>query len=160
MGCDIHCYIEYKTQEEKTWHGFGGCIDPGRVYYLFGRLAGVRCTSEEEFIPPRGIPEDVGWEAHDDNCLFISNVEARGTTTKAKAEHWVKEGYAKYIDNNGNPPIWVTHPDWHSHSWLTPDEWEKAIGDTELPKYQAILACLRSFEKQNLLARVVFWFDN
>jgi hypothetical protein len=43
MGCDIHAYVESKKPDSKTWWGFGGRINPGRNYRMFGKLAGVRC---------------------------------------------------------------------------------------------------------------------
>lgn len=59
---------------------------------------------------------------------------------------------------------WVTgestDPDWHSHSWCTPDEWDQAIEKLDDPDYVAVSVLLRNLEKTTGNARVVFWFDN
>lgn len=52
--------------------------------------------------------------------------------------------------------------DWHSHSWLTADEFEEALTRAskqwEVPKeYRAALATMRELGST---ARIVFWFDN
>lgn len=168
MGCDIHCYIEYKAKDSNRWRGFGGRINPGRNYSLFTKLAGVRDYSGGKiaFIPPRGMPEDAAWDSSSDNQLFISESEGDGNATKENAERWVASGYSKYVNDSSGNRKRVTHPDWHSHSWLTADEWSVALGDPDHfaemnePEYIAILAALRSFEGQGFQARVVFWFDN
>ena len=56
--------------------------------------------------------------------------------------------------------MFVSHPDWHSHTWLSADEFEKAIQDLGNEKYRAALAAMRSFEADGLDARIVIWFDN
>lgn len=55
--------------------------------------------------------------------------------------------------------------DAHSHSWVTPDEFETAIKEARKPlgsyineDYDALLAYMRSFETEEV--RFVFWFDN
>lgn len=217
MGCDIHCYIEYRRKpvaagdEEQEWDSFGGRINPGRNYELFGRLAGVRQSLPSGGVKPRGLPSQVGYAAYSDFWLYIvdgereaeptadpvtqlmraclanpeeptprrmlfdelqTRMEAEsegrgylGTTregvARKDAERYAAYGKAYKMDHTGTPR-WVEHPDWHSHAWLTPDEWEKAIGKPNRysPEYQAILGTMRAFEAVGCEARVVFWFDN
>lgn len=122
MGCDIHCYIEYKPAGSDDWSDFGGRINPGRNYDLFAKLAGIRNYDEiEPVAKPRGYPKDAAYEAE-----------------------------KKYVSN----------PDWHTHSWLTADEFAVAIEGSGEPEYEAILAAMRSFEAGGAQARIVFWFDN
>jgi len=163
MGCDIHLYIEHKEPAITTWAGFGGRINPGRYYGLFAKLAGVRNYDEiKPVAEPRGMPDDASWIADADNRLYITDSEGEGYASPENAALWVQEGNSKYIDNEAEAGkhVWVTHPDWHSHSWLTPDEYSEAISGTSGSGWLAILACLRSFESQGEKARVVFWFDN
>lgn len=81
MGCDIHVFVERKVgnhwvrvseakgprhpyydeaQDEKTKAYFDKPTwSPGRNYWLFGVLAGVRANQFEPIIEPRGVPEDL-----------------------------------------------------------------------------------------------------
>ncbi len=151
MGCDIHCYIEYRKPDEREpdrWRDFGGRINPGRNYAVFGFLAGVR-REGPAVVAPRGMPADAAYESKDDNDL------------------WVARGSSKYIKDKDGKNAWVSHPGWHTHSWMTTNEFEKAVSlaiaehpQYPEPEYTAIIAAMRSFEKQGFEARVVFWFDN
>jgi uncharacterized short protein YbdD (DUF466 family) len=160
MGCDIHLYIEHKERGSDYWECFGKKINPGRHYGIFAKMAGV--GNYDNIIPvstPRGLPEKTSFVVNDDNSLFIEDesAEAPGYCTKEQADRWVASGSSKYVSE------WqVTHPDWHSHSWLTPDEYEKAIKGVEFVdvEWKVILTVLREFQKYSKDARVVFWFDN
>lgn len=164
MGCDIHLYIEYQPKDKtqrytpNQWHSFGGRLNPGRDYQLFGKLAGVR--EEGALFEAKGYPDDAGHSARDDNHLFIvEGEEERGdnTCTRAKAEEWLIAGNSKFFEKH-----WVTHPDWHTHSWLTDYEFEAVIKSVKGVgvEWWAILAAMNALEKGGNEARVVFWFDN
>lgn len=73
MGCDIHCYIEYRYREDSGdgWRSFGGRINPGRSYEIFAALAGVRGPQWANGIKPRGVPNDMGYAANDDWWVHI-----------------------------------------------------------------------------------------
>lgn len=169
MGCDIHCYIEYRRKPPhegiEQWSGFGGRINPGRDYAMFGKLAGVRNYSETQPIAePRGYPDDAGYDANDDYWLYISDYDDDGHCTKDRAEEYIKYGSRYRKDLIGNN-TWVSSPDWHSVSWLTPNEWEQAVTEapaehTDRVEYKTILDTMRSFERQGYDSRIVFWFDN
>lgn len=162
MGCDIHAYAEYRKKGQSQWNGFGGRINPGRDYDLFGKLADVR--GGPALIEPRGIPSDLAWEACGDYHMLISDEhEGDGWCSTAKAQEWVAAGLSKIVERNGRPDK-VTDPDAHSASWLTADEFEAALnaparwphGD----EYFALLAAMRDLEKRQNDVRLVFWFDN
>ncbi len=157
MGCDIHLYIEYKHTEDNLWSNFGKRINPGRNYGVFADLAGVRNSyGVTPATVPRGYPEDAAFATADDYWLNVTEVEGEGCCSPKQAEVYVSYG-SRYSDETKN---FVSNPDWHSHSWLTPDEYAKAIDGHAEPEYRAILAALRSFEADGYQARVVFWFDN
>lgn len=169
MGCDIHCYIEYKSATGRSWSSFGGRINPGRNYLMFGFMAGVRCD-EMPHIPPRGAASDMAYKAADDNRLYISKdcPESEGNCSPENAEQWVSRGISEYTDDRKE---FVTNPDWHSYSWLTPSEFRNSLEQcleycasnsepSDTCEYRAILAALQSFENQGFEARLVFWFDN
>jgi hypothetical protein len=82
---------------------------------------------------------------------------SEGTCARSSAERWVNAGSSKYVNKD---KTYITHPDWHSHSWLSADELESAFRDDTGPDYKATLAAMRSFEKDGYQARLVFWFDN
>lgn len=167
MGCDIHCYIEHRKKDYDRWSLFGGRINPGRNYGLFGLLAGVR--GGNAIIPVRGRPSDMSWGTESEDRCFIhdgekeeANYVASGTAAK-----WVEQGYSRYILGRDDKPTWVTNPDWHTHSYCTPDEWEKCasavVSETDWgcdPEVWAMLAAMRELENRGHDARVVFWFDN
>ena len=168
MGCDIHAYIEYRSMRPHTfnpdlWHPFSKGINPGRDYFLFARLAGVRGNPAEAVVPPRGFPEDASYCAQNDAWIYITDDPRNegNSTTPELAEQWHKRSGLPYKTRGDHK--WIFHPDWHTHTWLTPDEWEKAISvdkPQSAPQYYATLAAMRAFEAAGYEARVVFWFDN
>jgi len=137
MGCDIHLYIEYKSKKtefdgyDSGWQSFGGRINPGRNYAMFGLMANVRnCYSDGKLpvlVEPRGMPEDAGYTATDDNRIYISETESEDYVCMETAKRWVNSGSSKFINDNDGNPTWVTQPDWHSHSWLTTSEFESVL---------------------------------
>jgi hypothetical protein len=50
-------------------------------------------------------------------------------------------------------------PDYHTHSWLTADEFQQAMqrAEAEHPEYLAVLAAMRALGPES---RIVFCFDN
>lgn len=164
IGCDIHCYIEYQTPggaEAGQWSNFGGRINPGRDYEVFGRLAGARGGSA--LVAPRGFPDDAAFEAMNDFWLFIDysgDGNGEGHTTPERAQKYVKEYRQRYRGGSHDKPTCVSDPDWHSHSWLTTAEWADAIGSTAGVEYIGILGAMRAMESDGAKCRVVFWFDN
>lgn len=133
MGCDIHCYIEYKEPDSDKWRDFGGCINPGRNYSMFGAMAGVRVDSIP-FVARRGFPADCSYSAFNDNTIYISegqkepfkHIDGELYYSPTHAAEYVAKGYCEYVDRGGRK-LWVTNCDHHSHSWLTADEFELAI---------------------------------
>lgn len=132
MGCDIHCYIEYKRNDRDGWSDFGGRINPGRNYGLFGFMGGVR--SHAPHIDPRGWPHDCANAAFQDNTNYVCETQKEATShndgertySVAHAEEYVAKGYCEWVERNGHK-CWVTNFDHHTHSWLTADEFELAI---------------------------------
>jgi hypothetical protein len=166
-------YIQYKRKGSDFWQGFGGRINPGRNYGMFGILAGVRCSIPNSF-EAKGIPtHDISYQCKDDLYLTITeDGKGDGETTLERALDWNKHYGSKLLYSN-EKPYRVLHPDWHSHSWLTVKELANAYrmysalhkkewGAASVPvEYKAILAAMKSIEKTGEYeAEVVFWFDN
>lgn len=181
MGADIHMYVEYSNKEKpehldrRYWSDFGGRINPGRNYSMFGLIAGVRDNRHPPVVEPRGLPDDLSWPASNDASMIISDdcQDEEGYTSSSQAESWVKAGYSEYILDHEGEPYRVTNPDWHSHTWLTPDEFGQAIerykelfkddtyGNCPGIEYIALLAAMRALENDGKNdVRVVIWFDN
>ena len=156
MGCDIHLYVEYQTREGSDyWFNFGSEFGLDRNYKVFSRLAGVRNYGEDaEHIFPRGLPDNLGYVTEDETRYYISEEEGHKNATPEEAKRWGG------ISKCGK---WVDDPDNHTYSWLTVDEYEKAI-DVELVEhsvdYKALLAALKVLEEGMFDVRVGFWFDN
>lgn len=195
MGCDIHMYVEYaykkkipldgetdKFELEKVWwRGFGGRLNPGRDYLMFSLLSdGVR-GSYDESLPPKGLPpkDELSYESSADAFLYISDEKdsskiGNNECTLESAIRWTQGGYRQiYNDRNGNPR-WVDHPDWHSHSWVTAEEYAQVLenykklserfndglGGNYNLGYDIILSMMRTIESRGAEPRLVFWFDN
>lgn len=178
MGCDIHMYIEYGYKKRNTerkeknepeyWNSFGGKINAGRNYVMFGHLAGVRSEVPNP-LKPKGLPdfETLGYKSRGDAFLFIRDKKDDNDEDSCTLENAKRWG-GKIIERDGKP-IFTEHPDWHSHSWLTTKEFADVINDYDNNKdnwgnvieYKAILAAMETLEKTGEYdARVVFWFDN
>jgi hypothetical protein len=136
MGCDIHLYIEYKAKKPEfdgyvsDWQSFGGRINPGRNYALFALMSNVRNYGDElpVLVEQRGMPDDPGYYSKCDNKLYISSdLDGDEYVKPERAKLWVESGSSTYINNHAGEPTWVTHPDWHSHSWLTTSEFESVL---------------------------------
>jgi len=173
MGCDIHMYVEYKRSDNdrEQFTNFGSRINPGRNYYMFGLLSkGVR-SDNENGIEPKGLPpfKTLGYYTITDVSDFIvdeNDNDESGYISKERAHEYIKKGYTTYTDESKTR---VFASDWHSHTWLTRDEYKKQLEiyyqhpDSQQykePEYNVMLAILDSFEEQGFESRVVFWFDN
>ncbi len=165
----MHLYIEYKHPESNFWSSFCGRINPESNYTLFSLLAGVRNYGNRHVVlyPPRGIPEDCGYHSRKDDLKYISETELKGSVKPEVAKEWVDQRLSVYVNNQAGIPTWVTHPVWHSHSWLNCDEYEQVLSTyKEKPdaclniEYDVILVCMKKFEAMGYKSRIVFWFDN
>lgn len=171
MGCDIHLYTEYKRKTDNHWQHFGGRINPGRNYFMFGIMSkGVRSRPSFSF-EQKGLPSDLSYQSSRDAYLIINNdyQDNEGYCSLEQAKRY--ETYGKEIIYNEGQPYKVQHPDWHSHSWLTTEEFKqvmifynqeasRVVGDFCEPEYEAVLAAMRRFIELGCDVRIVFWFDN
>ena len=157
MGCDIHAYVEVRSADSTYWQSFGQRVNLGRCYDTFGRMAGVR--GGPALVKPRGLPEDVGFDAHADYWLRITPDGGDGSATPEDAARWVKSGISIYRRGEGAPQF-VSDPHSHSHSWLSLAEFSAAVGTNGESEYRALLAVMRSLEGDGKATRVVFWFDS
>lgn len=173
MGCDIHAYLEFRDPKalnvngeiNTAWRGWGAVHLP-RNYAIFGRLAGVR-TNATPVVEPRGVPEDMCfwtsgeyWKPVSDD--YAENAESAFVST-ARAKEWAEFGSVLRRDDKGTI-IGVSHPDYHTHSWVTPDEFAKVLGEFKPDywsiSYWAMLGAMRELEWHGMEVRLVFWFDN
>lgn len=190
MGADIHMYVEYRNKkqakereakgEKQYWTAYGDRVNPGRNYTMFAILAGVRGQYLESFEPKGKLSKDeMSWTTANDAYMHIypkthEDKEWEGFVTLEKATGWSKYGNNIVYDKNGTPTH-VAHPDWHSHTWMSVKELEKAYKiyakkaskewGEKITKphveWMALLASMKALEGggENEV-RVVFWFDN
>jgi len=183
MGCDIHMYVQYQNKKqaketkkqgrEPYWWNFGGQMNPGRNYTMFGILAGVRDwpADENKSFEPRGIPDfGLCYTARGDLYLYIVDDEdgrvdpGENYCTLEQAQRWRRRIY----NNDKGEPWYTEHPDWHSHSWLTTKElaqafrwYKKETGYEPCLEYRVLLKMMKELEdKGENEVVVVFWFDN
>lgn len=168
MGCDIHVYTEY-SEDGTNWYGFGGRINPGRDYGMFGIIAGLR-TGDEPLYPLKGLPADAGWEAGRDAHLIINDEYADddGYCSTANAEQWAKHGETIILNPHNGKPWRVTHPDWHSHTWLSREEYEEVLREYQRrypsekvgTEWWGLLGAMAMMAGTGAQVRLVIWFDN
>lgn len=171
MGCDIHLYVEYRAKDRaaspdpfmRRFSSFGSRINPGRIYEVFAAIAGVRAGREDQIKhQPRGLPTDIGFYSGADATLYITEKGDGYRECKlSDAEKWVAQGSSAWVEQGKR----VTHPYWHSHSWLTFEEFRDAIHPIvcvkyKEPEYRALLAAMKQLHDDGYEVRVVFWFDN
>lgn len=187
MGCDIHGFIETRNKVA-LWWPFAKLYLP-RNYEMFARLAGVRGPAELAVVAPRDLPEDASLVTSGECTLHVvysAGVPKGDRTVGAKeAAQWVKEGKSRYFGvvkpatitstpKDGIPTSWVhneglegfpsqvTNPDYHSFTWLTMDELNRAIANVSdiQPEYPAMVSAMKILGEAGHDVRVVLWFDN
>lgn len=165
MGCDIHGYIEYTNDGGGGWSNFGEQFSR-RDYNMFGILAGVR--GEGGPYEPKGIPDNLSFNAFMAWTLYVCDAEADGSgiCSKEEALKWLARGQSSLFDGTEDNPVRITHPDWHTPSWLTASELEDCLTLYRqkfgmVPAfYDAVLAAMQTLESHKYRVRFTFWFDN
>jgi hypothetical protein len=146
---------------------------------MFAILAEVRGQYADSF-EPKGIllRDEMSSAAASEAYMYIVDDKARccengqlefGFITRTNALKWAERGYRIVEDN------YMQALDYHSHSWMTISELEKAYEiylkhqteqwpdeNVRIPlEYQAILAAMKALEQDGENeVRIVFWFDN
>lgn len=180
MGCDIHMYAEVPFESGFTALSDGQFFIP-RDYSLFSALAGVR--SRSGFAPlfaPRGIPAGLSGEIAARYYSPIMTAETAAEwrvgdyTTPEEAEDFIASGNASRLPGDSDiVPLmssthgYVSHPDYHTPSWLRIEElflalehavYSPADGSREFAIFCEYMDIARRVFGAD--ARIVFWFDN
>lgn len=168
MGTDIHAFIEY-NHGGPEWRNFGSEFRLDRSYGLFEKFAGVRGSATRAIVRAKGIPSDIAFNTRCAYTLVVldrDETHEEGATTRKDAERWISQKSSVYFNNDKS---FVTHPDWHTPSWLTLEEYEKALYEIKIewngdvnPCYNAVLAAMKNLNDDERITevRLVFWFDN
>jgi hypothetical protein len=188
MGCDIHGFIEARKDAAKQWRPIAELYLP-RHYALFERLAGVRGRAEAAVVPERGLPQDVSFRTSGACTLSIvysgQVSKDRPEISATEAAKWVEEKRSQYfgvvrkgtvtVTPNDGPettmvfnadfegfPSHITNPDFHSFTWLTSDEFDRALQQAEgvAPEYIATSSAMKVLLHADRDVRIVLWFDN
>jgi hypothetical protein len=150
--------------DDDWWHL--AKVDANRAYGMFELLAGVRSYNGiKPLYPPRGIPDDIGWSTQDEYTLRVTDAlcDCEGVCTLEQADEWVNSGNSAWYPGSSAR---ITHPDWHTPSWLTADELGEVVsryieiyGNVPI-YYSGIHAMMAKMNEHCVETRFVFWFDN
>ncbi len=100
-------------------------------------------TMGQESFEPRGVPKDADYfKAISDYTMWVREEESANAEehecSRKKADEWIKNGSSKVWDTDEDGKVSrITHPDWHSASWLSTDEIEELI-----KRYESALKAL------------------
>lgn len=192
MGTDIHAFVEHCHAQ-----GGEPFSDPDRIYSfnagefrisqdydLFNALGDGRNYSLDEaardqpaLFSPRGLPQHISEEVANRYYHFVDNRgftittwPALPTVTRQEAEQWVAENRAQYGKSlrSTREIRRVSHPYWHSASWLTLQEIYQSLDSyniqfDQLPlEFQIVVDIMKQFEQElgQGKTRLVFWFDS
>jgi hypothetical protein len=136
MGCDIHAYIDYDDFKTKDGDWFVSCfaedVRLGRNYTLFTLMAGVRHDPRTDtynpLFEPKGLPDRTSHSVDWAYSLHITTnkdlYDSESFCSPEDAQRWVDKGYSRWLNAKHDA---VSHPDWHSASFLTVDELERVV---------------------------------
>ena len=137
MGCDIHVHTEVKI--DGVWHHWGH-PNIGRMYALFGKMAGVRSSEFEPIAEPRGLPLDATFMTMFDYHRMEGDAHTASWLGGAEIEQ-LGEWWEKHRDEHGKHPFIESEFGYlFSNGWNVqryPNDYPKGVED----------------------ARWVFWFD-
>lgn len=152
MGCDIHSVIQIRDE-----HGGWKTIGEGyrnRNYDAFGMLADVRNPGRPVISTPKGLPSDfvlVGTHKEDhpiDDATFGIGLGWYDTwhsdyrdKIRARRQHRIALGKPKEVDPDGYSEEDYLDLYWmgdHSHSWLSPSEFDVIDWDRGLETYTLV----------------------
>lgn len=175
MGCDIHAFIEYH-HGNGNWWPFGSEFRLTRDYNMFSLLAGVRKANEYyNLFSAKGLPDNISHEASDHYWTKISeNGDGESNSVSLTvAQRWVDTGQSKLQRDYSGEAMAVSSPDFHSHSWLTCEEFSEALDQYQIRNrkhkignefteagYYAVEAAMKALLDRGCKVRLVFWFDN
>ena len=176
------------------WHGcpmFAHATHGERIYGMFSELAGVRGEWKGVYPEPKGLPEDVTrqilfdytWEVNDASAKFCKEHDCDWhAVTEEEAKKLIEEYHCKEykfkhgVDKDGNDVYErrIENPDWHSASWATREELEKAFNKVFVHDYEGepvmtgdyiyylgLINLMKTFEEDgDFEVRMVYWFDN
>lgn len=199
------CYhLDYETDELKeifsndiSWQSFDKhptCAEYlDRNYLMFSAMADVRSFygEEEQFKrrEPKGFPEDASFYTILSYGMIVNDEFAGKDTydltfiTKEQADYFQENYYCKEIKLPENTPSYspfakskvLTHPDYHSASWMTTEEFEECFKQVFVRKnkngeevklqyyfdFYKLLLTMQTLEEDGLYeVRIIFWFDN
>ena len=197
MGTDIHAFIEIDYSEEgkafedsEKISAFNlGELLISRDYELFDALGDGRSSdeiTEPSLYGSRGLPKNISFAVENRYFHIVDNRESEfdkllelhpslSKITTKKADKWLSEGCSflgeeeKVWRNNKWENLQrVSHPGWHSCSWLTLKEIYESLAHYDLPvgelfiDFRILLSTMEQFEQELGVGhtRLVFWFDN
>ncbi len=80
----------------------------------------LECVRES--FESRGLPKLISYPVEWKYTLFVHDNDEKDSCTRSQAEKWVSSGSSEWWNEDHSR---VTHPDWHSASWLNAQELEQ-----------------------------------
>jgi hypothetical protein len=130
---------------------------------MFYILAEARSYASHSFKAKGKIPfKELSIWARNRRTLYISDCGLN------EALQWNKENDCRlHYLGTVKQPLFVDSPDFHTDTWLSFAEYEKALEFYKLETnkkpsadYLAVYAAMKVFEQKNYVTRLVIWFDN
>jgi hypothetical protein len=167
MSTELYFQVELQNPRNRRWWHFAR-LRLSDDYTLYALLAGVRGEDgpvpQEQWGEPRGLPQDCAESTLAEDALTIDDQAAAldfpDACRQEDADRWVREGAARFLRHSSA----VTHPDFHSGSWLSRAELRSvrdayaAYDAPDLAHIDAVIAMLDTLANQGIESRVVFWF--
>jgi hypothetical protein len=168
MSTELYFQIEARNAGRRRWWHLGR-IRLSQDHLLFELLAGGWSASTPdlhvECLVPKGLPHDVTELSLKEGSFTVDDDAARleipDTCSRAAADEWANDGRSRYIHNG----YAVTRPEFHSHSWVTIDEfrlvrdrYRSSGGKNDIPALNSVVAMMESLANDGIETRAVFWF--
>ncbi len=112
-------------------------------------------------IPIRGFPDGITDSSLDEGAVLIHDeahaLDVYDTCTERHAKDLEAEGVVRRIREE-----YITHPDYHSFTWLSGGDFSALLGELDLAGYEqvtlnAVSSALTAFEQSGYETRVILW---
>jgi hypothetical protein len=108
-------------------------------------------TMGQEPFEPKGIPKPLSWRVESEYTLYVVDEDPDDEScSRESAEQWVERKISEWWDEDKGS---VTHPDWHTPSWLSTTEVEQLLERMTAAQRACIPAAKKQQEEMIKLAR-------
>jgi hypothetical protein len=136
---------------------------------MFYILAEARSYAKYAFKPKGKLPiNELSVWVKDKRIYMIWEYGGDRVCSLEDALKWNKEHNCRlHYEDSRQTPLYVDDPDGHTDTWLSFDEYGKALkyykmetGEDISVDYLAVFEVMKVYEQANYDTRLVIWFDN